>query len=707
MAISLLSNLMINMKQPTTVRDQFSTLEDMKAFREEYLPDMYDSFCLETGLKYRFNRSNPIDEITGKWRVIGEGGSADLESYYTKTQTNTLLNDKVDKEIGKGLSTNDYDDTEKGQVATNTSAIETLNGNSSVIGSVDNKVANGLQDSKDYTDTQLETKVDKIVGKGLSTNDFTAEYKAKLDDLENYDDTALANRISANENAITILNGDNTVNGSVDNKVANCLTDSKSYTDTQIQNAVQQRGIACDSKPIKSGSNITYVKDGQSYTIKSDNKTKFYYTSNGINYSTIWIEDTEFTDTIASVDFTDYVSKTNDLVSTYTGSEADKTKVPTLASLDALKSLVDNDLTDKVNISDIESTVSQSSDNPVKSSTLYSKFAEKVDISQGVLNEGKILQVNDEGNLALVEPESTIDLSDYVSKTNDVTDEYTGSEVDKTKVTTIASLDDLKSMIDTSLDGKVSISQGVLNEGKILQVNDEGNLALVDVSNMGNEASEVSYTNSDFSTLDNVKKALDNLFSKVYYIEPKINSFTMTPSTTTYEIGSTVSELAFTWAYNKDIVSQSLTGCTLADETTRSATYSTAITSNKTFTLTASDGEKTVTSSKSISFQNKIYWGSASIPQDYNSAFILGLSNNKFATSYKGSYTITVGNGEYGFICCPKSWNIPSVCKIGGFSTELIKENSISFTNSSGGVRVYDIIRTNHSGLGEITMVFE
>ena len=32
MAISLLSNLMINMKQPTTVRDQFSTVEDMKYF---------------------------------------------------------------------------------------------------------------------------------------------------------------------------------------------------------------------------------------------------------------------------------------------------------------------------------------------------------------------------------------------------------------------------------------------------------------------------------------------------------------------------------------------------------------------------------------------------------------------------------------------------------------------------------------------------
>ena len=31
-----------------------------------------------------------------------------------------------------------------------------------------------------------ETKVDKIDGKGLSTNDFTNEYKEKLDGLENY-----------------------------------------------------------------------------------------------------------------------------------------------------------------------------------------------------------------------------------------------------------------------------------------------------------------------------------------------------------------------------------------------------------------------------------------------------------------------------------------------------------------------------------------
>ena len=167
MPISLLSNLMINMKQPTTVRDQFSTLEDMKSFREEYLPDMYDSFCLETGLKYRFNRSNPIDEITGKWRVISEGGSSDLSSYYTKTETNNLLDNKVNKVSGKDLSTNDFTDAYKQQIDDNKTAIETLNGDSSVVGSVDSKVSTASSNATSYTATECAKKVDKVSGKGL------------------------------------------------------------------------------------------------------------------------------------------------------------------------------------------------------------------------------------------------------------------------------------------------------------------------------------------------------------------------------------------------------------------------------------------------------------------------------------------------------------------------------------------------------------
>ena len=705
MPISLLSNLKINMQAQSVERDAFSTIADMKAFREEYLPDMYDSFCYETGLKYRFNRSNPIDEILGKWRVIGEGGSSDLSSYYTKTETNNLLDNKVDKVSGKNLSTNDFTDAYKQQIDDNKTAIETLNGGSSVVGSVDSKVSTAYSNATTYTDTECAKKVDKVSGKGLSTNDFTDELKTKLDNLENYDDTALGNRVTANENAITVLNGDTNVNGSVDKKVATCLTDSKSYTDTSIQNAIKQTAIVCDSKPTLNGDTITYYQGGVEKTITSDNKTKFYYTSGGINYSTIFIENTEFTDTVASVNFSDYVSKTNDVTSVYSGSDADKTKIPNIGAMDALKSLVDTELNEKVNVSDVESSISSSSDNPVKSSALYTEFAKKVDVEQGSVNEGKILQVNSSGNLGLVDPQSTIDLSDYVSKTNDVVNTYSGQEVDKTKIPNLGAMDALKTLVDTDLNGKVSTAQGVANEGKILQVNGEGNLALVDPSSMGNNASDVSYENASQPLWTNVQLALDNLISKVYYVEPKIESFTMTPSTDTYEIGSTVNEVVFNWTYNKDgITSQTLTDCTLANETVRTATYSTPITSNKTFTLTASDSSKSVSASKSISFKHYIYWGACAEPVgDYDSSFILNLASKRFSTNTKGSYSATLGSGEFLYVAYPATWSQINSWWVGGFEVTTEQIGIIAFTNSSGNTTSFRITRSTKSGLGSIT----
>ena len=705
MPISLLSNLKINMQAQSVERDAFSTIADMKAFREEYLPDMYDSFCYETGLKYRFNRSNPIDEILGKWRVIGEGGSSDLSSYYTKTETNNLLDNKVDKVSGKDLSTNDFTDAYKQQIDDNKTAIETLNGDSSIVGSVDSKVSTAYSNATSYTDTECAKKVDKVSGKGLSTNDFTDELKTKLDNLENYDDTALGNRVTANENAITVLNGDTTVNGSVDKKVATCLTDSKSYTDTSIQNAIKQTAIVCDSKPTLNGTTISYYQGGVEKTITSDNKTKFYYTSGGENYSTIWIEDTEFTDTVASVNFSDYVSKINDVTSVYSGSDADKTKIPNIGAMDALKALVDTELDEKVNVSDVESSISSSSNNPVKSSALYTEFAKKVDVEQGLSNEGKILQVNSSGNLGLVDPQSTIDLSDYVSKTNDVVNTYSGQEVDKTKIPNLGAMDALKTLVDTDLNGKVSTAQGVANEGKILQVNGEGNLALVDPSSMGNNASDVSYENASQPLWTNVQLALDNLISKVYYVEPKIESFTMTPSTDTYEIGSTVNEVVFNWTYNKDgITSQTLTDCTLANETVRTATYSTPITSNKTFTLTASDSSKSVSASKSISFKHYIYWGACAEPVgDYDSSFILNLASKRFSTNTKGSYSATLGSGEFLYVAYPATWSQINSWWVGGFEVTTEQIGIIAFTNSSGNTTSFRITRSTKSGLGSIT----
>ena len=220
-------------------------------------------------------------------------------------------------------------------------------------------------------------------------------------------------------------------------------------------------------------------------------------------------------------------------------------------------------------------------------------------------------------------------------------------------------------------------------------------------------ADNVEYTNADYSSYTNVQLALDALFSKVYYVKPTC-SLSASKAGGTFEMGTTITApITFTWTTNKAITSQTLTGCTLTDASVRTAIYNTNVTSDKTFTLSVSDGENSASSSVSYKFLNKVYYGSASEPDSYDSAFILGLSNNKFATSIKGSYPITVESGQFGYIACPKSFNAPSECYIGGFLTTLENAGEISFTNASGGVATYTILRTGKSGLGSLTMEFK
>ena len=222
----------------------------------------------------------------------------------------------------------------------------------------------------------------------------------------------------------------------------------------------------------------------------------------------------------------------------------------------------------------------------------------------------------------------------------------------------------------------------------------------------GGAAEDITYANASQPTLTNVKLALDDLIAKVYYVAPEITSFTMTPATAEYEIGASVSDLVFAWTYNKDITTQTLTDCTLADETVRTATAAGPYTANKTFTLSAGDGENTVTATKSISFKHKVYWGSAAIPTapaTYDSAFILALSDKKFATNTKGTYPMTVASGEYGFLAYPDSWGMVTGWWINGLQAETYDCVTVSFKNASGNTTTFRVSRTTQPSLGYIT----
>jgi len=79
------------------------------------------------------------------------------------TRTQTALDTKVDKVTGKGLSTNDYSTAEKTKLA-------------SITGT-----NTGDQDLSSFATTSaLNSKVDKVTGKGLSTNDYSTAEKTKL-----------------------------------------------------------------------------------------------------------------------------------------------------------------------------------------------------------------------------------------------------------------------------------------------------------------------------------------------------------------------------------------------------------------------------------------------------------------------------------------------------------------------------------------------
>ena len=308
------------------------------------------------------------------------------------------------------------------------------------------------------------------------------------------------------------------------------------------------------------------------------------------------------------------------------------------------------------------------------------------------------------------------DLLNYLDKT------YLDILATKDELSSYAKTDDLSSYALTSSLSDYALKNSLLDYATITQLQTTNNNVnnLIDRINtlessggsgsgggggdidFSGNAEDVTYNNPNYSELTSVDLALDKILDKLYYVKPSITSFNMSPSTTQYEKGQTISSLSFTWSYNKNITSQSLSNCniTLSD---RKATYNTPITSNKSFTLTCSDGENTASASKSITFLDKIYWGSKG-KSSMTSEFILSLSDNKFATAKAGTYSMTIPTGEYGYIAIPSSFGELSSVWIGGFEATVLNRGEIDFTNASGYTSKYKIYRTGRAGLGSITM---
>lgn len=197
-----------------------------------------------------------------------------------------------------------------------------------------------------------------------STYDFNVRDSilrvTELGDLGNVIDSSIQNT--------NVLQYDTAIQGYKPYDIVAALTallnSAKTYTDEEIASSIVADAIYADSKPtcaFDSGESkyiVSYLQNGVAKTTDATTD-RFYYKVDDDAFCTSWfiigdanVDPVELTFSVNSVDMDNFIQQT-DVVSTYNESMADKTKIPNIAALDALMTLVSTALGLKVNTADI------------------------------------------------------------------------------------------------------------------------------------------------------------------------------------------------------------------------------------------------------------------------------------------------------------------------------------------------------------------
>lgn len=174
------------------------------------------------------------------------------ETYATKTENNN----KVDKVSGKGLSTNDYTTADKDKLnniedgannytlpvadSSNLGGIKSggdITIDSAGVVQVNDNSHNHSIDNISNLATRLNSKVDKIVGKGLSTNDYTTTEKDKLSGIANGAEVNIINTIKRNGVTLT-PDSDKVINIEIPTKVSELNNDNKYQTAADVASSI-------------------------------------------------------------------------------------------------------------------------------------------------------------------------------------------------------------------------------------------------------------------------------------------------------------------------------------------------------------------------------------------------------------------------------------------------------------------------------------
>lgn len=207
------------------------------------------------------------------------------------------------------------------------------------------------------------------------------------------------------------------------------------------------------------------------------------------------------------------------------------------------------------------------------------------------------------------------------------------------------------------------------------------------------DAAGVTYDNPTYTT---VAAALDSLL----YVPISITAFTLSGgSNVTQELGSsyTISAPGLAWTTNKTATTQTING------TPQTSPYMppSPVSTNQTYTLQVGDGTTTASSTRTVTFTHKRYWG-ASGSAAIDDAGIIALSS-EFSTSRAQTRTITA-SAQYLYIVYVDTAGAASFT-VNGFSDTSWQLTQRTFVNASGYSATFRIYRSANPLTGTYTVV--
>lgn len=227
------------------------------------------------------------------------------------------------------------------------------------------------------------------------------------------------------------------------------------------------------------------------------------------------------------------------------------------------------------------------------------------------------------------------------------------------------------------------------NKANVTGSNYSGSVRQVVIVNDETNSNTTSLYTFNGSDLIQVPQSILDRIVALEYVPLSINSFTN--NVNNVEKGTTVTSITFSHSFNKTPSTSSIDN-SIGNVSGSSTTKTVNLTTNTTYTLTANDGQTTKTATSSVTFLNKVYYGT-SANTSLNNNQVLALSNN-LLTSTKNRTISIDGGGNYIYYCYPASMG-DATFSINGLTVTLIK-STLTVTNLLGDVTSYNIYRTSN-----------